>query len=321
MQELSGEQRANARGGTLTTVLLDSDWDDDRRRRAAYAGTFFLFSPRPASLELVELARSLLEAAFAPHHPTEAQHHLSVETYASVLAELKPAYIHHPDCKRYIRDLMDELGCDTSSVYFDVPKLRSATANGYLSTGIAYAFPPHRDMWYAAPPQQLNWWFPVYPVDPANGMALHPRYFDEPVPNNSADFNYYRCNIERATAATMIGTDTRVRPGTLDPLDSSDELRLVPPVGGVLMFSPQHLHSSLPNETGLTRCSVDFRTVHRGDVEGGIGADEVDNASTGTALRDFLRCTDLTRLPDDVIARYDDDSAKDYADALVYRPM
>ena len=137
-------------------LLLDSQWSDDRRRARLYQGDLFVFSPTPAAVGLTTRARELLESAFAPHHPTKAQHHLPVAEYAAVLGRVKPAFIHDPECKRLIPRLVEELGADPRQVYFDVPRMRSATAHDYLTTGIAYAFHPHRDTWYSAPQAQIN---------------------------------------------------------------------------------------------------------------------------------------------------------------------
>ena len=51
----------------------------------------------------------------------------------------------------------------------------------YLTSGISYAFHPHRDTWYSAPFCQINWWIPVYEIVPENVMAFHPRYWTQPV--------------------------------------------------------------------------------------------------------------------------------------------
>ena len=60
----------------------------------------------------------------------------------------------------------------------------------------------------------------------------------------------------------------------------------------------------MPNSSGKTRFSIDFRTVNRRDVENRVGAPNVDSACTGTNLGDFLRATDLETLPQDVIDAY-----------------
>ena len=300
-------------------VSFDSHWTDDRKRAGVYDGNLFVFSPTPSAIALVTRARELLETAFAPHHPTQAQYHLPVADYAAVLGRVKPAFIHDPLCKRLIPQLVEELGGDPGQVYFDVPRMRSATAHDYLTTGIAYAFHPHRDTWYSAAQAQINWWFPIYEMDPNNGMAFYPCHFASSVANSSHTYNYYRWNKENRAAATgQIGSDMRVQPRMTTDIDLGPEVRLVSPVGGVIMFSGQHLHATVPNTTDVTRFSIDLRTVHRGDLENGRGAPRTDSHCTGTSLRDFLSCVDLSPLPRDIIARYDDESALEFADSLIY---
>jgi hypothetical protein len=300
-------------------VLFDTHWRDDRKREALYAGDVLVFSPVPAALALVNRARELLEAAFAPHHPTQAQYHVPVAEYAAVLARVKPAFIHDPLCKQLIPQLIEELGGDRSHVYFDVPRMRSATAHEYLTTGIAYAFHPHRDTWYSAPQAQINWWFPIYEIEPNNGMAFYPHFFARAVENSSETYNYYRWNRDnRAAAAKQVGTDTRVQPRITAEVDLDPQIRIVAPVGGVMMFSGQHLHATVPNTTEVTRFSIDFRTLHRGDLERGLGAPRVDSHCTGTSMRDFLHCDNLSRLPTEIVARYDDDSALEFGESLIY---
>jgi hypothetical protein len=308
------------RGATVTNVWVDGAAPDHERRTALYRGDLLVFSPKPSAVALADVARTALEEAFAPYDPREAQHHLAVQEYAAILGRVKPAFIHDPLCKKLISSLMDELGADPDEIYFDVPRLRSSTAQGYLTTGIAYAFHPHRDTWYSAPLAQMNWWFPVYDIEPDNGLAFHPRYFDTPVPNSSAGYNYYRWNARsRGAAASMVGQDTREQPKPLGDVELDPQIRVIAPVGGLLGFSGHHLHSSVPNTTAVTRFSIDFRTVHRGDLAEGRSAKNVDSACTGTTLRDFMRCTTLERLPADIVARYDDDSAAEY-ETLVYEP-
>ncbi len=300
-------------------LILDSWWSADRKRAALYAGDICVFTALPSALALVQRARELLEAAFAPHHPTRAQYHLPVTEYAAVLSKVKPAFIHDPVCKALIPKLVKEAGEDPAQIYFDVPRMRSATAEHYLTTGIAYAFHAHRDTWYSAPQAQINWWFPIYDMDPNNGMAFYPKHFDNALENSSETYNYYRWNKEnRAAAAQQIGKDTRVQPRLTGSPDLAPEVRIATPVGGMQLFSGQQLHATVENTTEVTRFSIDFRTVHRGDLEKGLGAPRVDAKCTGTSLRDFLSCVDLSPLPAEIIAKYDDESAIEYAESLIY---
>ena len=290
----------------MNAVYLDAKMSDDARRRALYDGQLFLYSPTPASLELVRVTRQMTEDAFAPLDPEAAQFQLPVEKYVEILAALKPKFIHHPRCKELLPRILGELGCDLTKTYFDVPRLRTATSDNYLTSGIAYAFHPHRDTWYSAPMCQINFWMPVYDIEPDNAMAFHLRYWARNVRNGSADYNYAEWNREsRQQAAQHIKTDTRKQPRPEESIDLDPQVRLICPPGGIIVFSGAHLHSTVPNTSGRTRFSIDFRTVHLDDAVADAGAPNVDSASTGTTMADYLRSTDLARLPAELISRYD----------------
>jgi hypothetical protein len=95
-------------------------------------------------------------------------------------------------------------------------------------------------------------------------------------------------------------------------------IRFICPVGGIVLFSGAQMHSSVPNTSGVTRFSIDFRTVHLDDAAEKRGAPNIDSACTGTVMRDYIRCTDLSRMPEEVIALYDDGTEID--GELVYVP-
>jgi hypothetical protein len=229
---------------------------------------------------------------------------------SEILATLKPAFIHHPECKRLLPQVMAERGVDLNATYFDVPRMRSAYPSHFLSSGIAYAFHPHRDTWYSAPMCQLNWWMPIFPVLADNAMGFYPKHFSTPVENSSDTYNYYEWNtINRATAAQNVRSDTRQQPKAQAPIDPVS-VRYLPPPGGVILFSGAQLHETVKNTTDTARYSIDFRTVHIDDVRGRKGAPNIDSHSTGTTMRDYLRATDLEKIPDELVALYDDPSSE-----------
>lgn len=293
----------------MASVHFDQKLSDQERRERLYAGDIFIYSPTPAAQELVALARDMLEQAFAPHDPRHIHGVLPAEETAAILGKLKPAFIHHPECKTIIPRILSEHGIELDRLYFDVPRLRSAYPSHYLSSGIAYAFHPHRDTWYSAPTCQLNWWIPIYPLNPDNAMGFYPRYFSEPVRNNSEIYNYYEWNAKnRATASQHVKTDTREQPKPQQPIEGKSE-RYLPPPGGLIIFSGAQLHETVENTTDVARYSIDFRTVHLDDVRDRRGAANVDSRCTGTTMRDYLRATDLAKLPEDLVAIYDDGTA------------
>ncbi|ASJ75103.1 hypothetical protein [Granulosicoccus antarcticus] len=290
----------------MTAILFDQPLDDDKRRERLYAGDILVYSANEHSMALVELAREMIHEAFpGGGDPALAQFEHSVEDYAQILMKLKPAFIHHPECKKIIPRLFESLGCDLDQMYFDVPRMRTSTSDDFLTSGIAFAFHPHRDTWYSAPMSQINWWLPIFDIEAGNAMAFHPKYFDAPVKNSSETYNYQEWNAtSRFTVDQNVKTDTRPQPKAQEEVELEPSLVLVPPPGAMILFSAAHLHSSIPNSTGRTRFSIDFRVVHEGDLRAERGAENVDSRCTGSAIGDYLCASTLEHLPEDVQAAY-----------------
>lgn len=287
----------------MTVIYVDSPVSDDERRTRLFAGDLFVYSPTPQSLALVEFARSMAEEAFAPYPPPQAQHHMDGQAYVDVLAKLKPTFINHPRSKELVAEILGGLGADVTQTYFDVPRLRSMTSE-FLNAGLTLQFETHRDTWFSAPFCQVNWWMPVYDVVESNIMAFHPPYFADGVKNSSRTYDYAEwVAYGRAAAAQQVDMETRQQP-ELEQEIATQDIRLVTPPGGLIIFSGAQLHTTVPNTSGTTRFSIDFRTVHRDDVAEVRGAPNVDSECTGTNLGDFLRATDLEQLPEDLIAAY-----------------
>ena len=290
----------------MNAIMFDAPVSDDQRREMIYRGQLFVYSPTASSLALVAFAREMAEQAFHPLNPETAQYNLPVERYAAILAEMKPKFIHHPRSKECLQGIFRELGCDLNKTYFDVPRMRTSTSDDYLKVGIAYAFHPHRDTWYSAPMCQINWWLPIYPIVPENAMAFHPRYWSQGIRNGSANYNYQEWNrTSRQNAAQFIKEDTRKQPRPEEPVELDPQIRVIAPPGGLLLFSAAHLHSSVPNTSGRTRFSIDFRAVNIDDVKSRAGAPNVDSECTGTCMHDYLRGTDLEHVPEELYGSYE----------------
>jgi Phytanoyl-CoA dioxygenase (PhyH) len=290
----------------MNTVYFDSAVGDDLRRERLYEGQLFVYGPRPSTLALVEHARMMLEEAFGDLDPLTAQFEMPVEEYVAICAPLKPAFIHNDRTKELVRAVVAEIGADLEQTYIDVPRLRMVTSDAYLTSGVGYAHHPHRDTWYSAPMAQFNWWLPIYDIESESSMAFHPNYWNRAVKNGSREFNYYEWNsVGRRDAAKQVKADTRKQPKPEEEMELEPELRLVMPAGGMVIFSAAHMHSTVPNTSGRSRYSIDFRTVNRVDLEAGRSAPNLDTECTGTSLRDFVRGTDGSQLPEELIGRYD----------------
>ena len=91
------------------------------------------------------------------------------------------------------------------------------THGNYLTAGLAYAFHPHRDTWFSAPPCQINWWLPVYDISAENTIAFYPRYFREPVAELVARLQLLQVEPGKPPRGgrKQIKTDTRKQPQAL----------------------------------------------------------------------------------------------------------
>ena len=229
----------------------------------------------------------MLEQAFAPHDPRTIHGRKTPEEVAAILGKLKPQFIHHPECRRIIPQIMIEHGVDPECLYFDVPRMRSAYPSHFLLSGIAYVFHPHRDTWYSAPMCQLNWWLPVYPIEPDNALGFYPRYFGEAVKDNSEIYNYYEWNTKgrgdgRAARQERHGGAAegaaRTRAGHRAP---------PPPPGGIIIFSGAQLHETVPNTT-TSRATASILGPCTTMTSWRAARANIDSRCKGTTMRDYL---------------------------------
>ena len=221
----------------MATVYFEPKFSDEVRRQRLYEGNLLVYGPRPSTLAFCAFAQDMIRSAFGNTDPRKAQYQMSAEEFAGILGSLKPSFIHHPKAKEHLRAIFEEMGLDTDKTYFEVPKMRSSTSDNYLTTGIAYAWHPHRDTWYSAPACQINWWMPIYEIESENAMAFHPRYWDQAVANTSGGYNYYQWNKYHRTQITQyLKADPRPLPKATEVLELDPQIRLICPVGGMIMF-------------------------------------------------------------------------------------
>lgn len=290
----------------MNVIHFDSKMSEQARRQRLYEGEIFVFSPTPSTLALSDYARERVGEAFGGLDPQTAQFEMPVEDYVGIIGPLKTNFYHDARSHELLLGIVSAFSCDLQETYFDVPKLRMVTHGGYLTSGMGYAHPPHRDTWYGSPFSQINWWMPVYDLASENSLALHGEYWSRPVKNNSQSFNYFDWNRARKTVAQHVKTDTRLQPHPEESVEMESQTRVVCPAGGIILFSGAQLHSTVPNTAGVARFSIDFRTVHAGDLAAKRGALNVDSFPPASNLRDFRRGSDLSSLPPDVIAQHEE---------------
>ena len=148
--------------------------------------------------------------------PNTSHEHIEPAEMAKILGAWKPRFIHSEMSKKLVRAVIEEAGFPAEQTHYDLPKPRTSFPVGHLTTGVAFAFPWHRDVWYSAPAQQINWWLPIFPVREDNAMSFDLASFDRAVPNSSDTFDYYENNARRLTTATQVTKERQARPGALD---------------------------------------------------------------------------------------------------------
>jgi hypothetical protein len=284
----------------MPAILTDPALPAGELRQRLYSGDLVILTRLRALEEFVGYMRDELTALFAPYDPEHVHEHIEPAEMAKILGEWKPRWIHAERSRELVRAIIAEAGFDPAHTYYDVPKPRTSFPSGHLTTGIAFAFPWHRDVWYSAPAQQINWWLPVFPVRETNAMSFDLASFARAVPNTSADFDYYRNNAQRLSTAKSVGKEVQARPAAIDHTPGVDVIPLPAP-GGVLLFSGAQLHTSIPNTSGLARYSVDFRVVDARDLGTGRGAPLADAYCTGTAIRDFVSVTDESAFDENLV--------------------
>jgi hypothetical protein len=287
-----------------TPIYVNRHLDDDNRRQRLFNGALFLYSCPMASRKIIDWARELIDAAFGDlqdvHHAHEK---LTVEDFVKRAGPLKAKFTNDPKTVELCQELIVGMGCDPELTYLDLPRLRVAPPGNYLTSGVSYAYKPHRDTWYAHPRQLVNYWVPVFDSEPSTVMSMFIDYWQRPVSNVSAQWDYDEwVKKSRFVASDNIGEEKRRHPVPTQDLGETTDLRIVQNAGDLMVFSTCQLHATAPNETDYIRYSYDLRTIHLEDVRNERGPENIDGFATGSTLKDFLRVSDLCSMPQEIVA-------------------
>ncbi len=266
-----------------------------------YAGGIVRFGNLAAMQHLVAHARRFVETRLTPHDPVRIHAALDREALALRLADVQRAFSRDDDTKRLWRALFEEAGFDPDDtardrlfLRFQPPIPPEGGPHRARSTGTV-GF--HRDSWGTNLYAQVNWWAPVYPITVERTFSFLPELFDQPIPNDSADFDLAEV-MERGRAAGPAGDRGKMAPAPLPGTDLGPGVPVVIDPGEVIAFSAQHAHVGVPNQSNFTRISLETRTVRLGDLQAGRGARNVDGKAKWIAHGMFRRLLDGVRLTD-----------------------
>jgi hypothetical protein len=263
---------------TTSIHLLSGPLDDERRGELVFRGDLLVFKQVEPLLEFAGLVDELLERA--PDPPGE-----------DAIDELKRQVKGDAQVKPLVRAALERVGVDPQRTYWDSISLRvvppvDAEAERRQLGRIGF----HRDTWGSNVLEQTNWWTTIRPLAAERTLAFYPAYWSRPIQNTSAEWDLDAIRERRRSGERA--EDLPIVPEPSEPVDTSSELRMVIEPGDLLCFSGAHLHASVPNVSGETRCSVELRTVNIDDVARNRGAPDLDGRAPIVPLEWFRSMVD-----------------------------
>lgn len=237
--------------------------------QAVFAGDLVVFSDIAAMRDIVACCRQIVEAHFGPE-PQTAERTLAPEAFRKAALSARKSAAGDAGIDTLWRAGLSQIGYPVDDMLLDRMLLRVAPSRDEVRGRFARPLPAHRDSWGSAIMSQVNWWAPLYELAPTRTMVIWPEAFDTPVENTSGEWDY-------ETLLSRQKPDYPLLPQTRETPAAPGLPVLIEP-GQLLAFSAAHLHASVSDESGLTRFSLDTRTVWQADVDAGRGAPNVDGA-------------------------------------------
>ena len=263
-------------------------------RRSLYDGDVWLTPPTSPSQALVAEVRRRLGDALAcdPSEARDVAHQLPNAELFARIGRLRKALYLEPDFHAAIREVITARGFDPARVAFDPLRLRVVLHRGHDNPLAAPVYHPHRDTWYAHPRALIAWWIPLDDLAAHETFVFYPDRFRASVDNDSEIFDYGDWvrdgwELKIGWQRQRSGVEARY-PRAAPGVDGGRSVGFACRAGDNLLFSGAQFHATLPQATGRTRFSLDFRIVDLDDHAAGLGAPNVDNRSRGSSLGDYV---------------------------------
>ncbi len=252
----------------ISLRILSDALEDGQRREAIYDGDLIVFKDVPPLKEFCAFTDAMILDTLGTSNPVKAQFELGQDEYSSRVETLHKRFRADAKAKESFLAALAHVGVELERTYWDWLHLR-VSPHGEEHTGRRTAkLGFHRDTWSSNVYSQTNWWAPIYPITSGRTIAFYGDYWEKPLKNTSADWD-----LEEIRSGT---SKAPLVPELAEDVDTASEFRPVIEPGDLLCFSGAHLHASVPNATGLTRFSIEARTVDSTDVAEGRGALNID---------------------------------------------
>lgn len=236
-----------------------------------FDGALVLFRGLPSIDSLTARVRAIVEDTFETNDPVRAEADLAPVDFRRKSVAARKRVVDDEATNRIWHQVLAETGYPPETCYCDRLRLRIVPSRQDIHGRVIRPLPAHRDSWASGITAQINWWLPLYPITATRTMLVWPDAFRVPVANDSGTWDYARLIDGRHRNYPMLPTAaTPAQPG----------LPVVIEPGELLAFSAAHLHASQSDQSGISRFSLDTRTVWDADVRAGRGAPNVDGAGT-----------------------------------------
>ncbi|EGG98233.1 hypothetical protein imdm_325 [gamma proteobacterium IMCC2047] len=266
-----------------------------------FQGEVLLFRGVPALFTLIDYADRLLKKHLGDIDPTTVQKHLDETDYLTLMGNAQYEFRTAKQPKTLFFEALRQVGVDPNTTYWDHFPLRAVPCGQSHRGGRCGWVDVHRDSWGSTIDAQLNWWAPIYPLEPERSMAFYPDYWHQPLANDTATWSIDEYIRQRNLLPNQeLKVPYSSVPLPIEPVDDSNVCPVMLEPGDLLCFSSAHLHASMPNTTDRTRFSVEMRTVNINEVLAGNGAPNVDNAGPKPMYQWFRRISDNSSLQSDM---------------------
>lgn len=261
----------------VTLHVCHDPLDDHDRASHVFAGDLMVFTAVPGLAAFRDRVDEVIRDMLGTNDPETAQVELEKQTYAHAVQEIQRRVRTDTVTHRLLLTALENTGVDLSATYWDWIHLRilpHTREHSSAQTGW------HRDTWSSNVHAQTNWWTPIYPLTPDRCLRFAPQHWAEPVANTSRQWRPPTRGANQRPYPTNPPAQPLI-PEPMEDLTNLPELRVVIAPGDLLCFSGAHLHSTVPNTSGLTRFSIEVRTVHQADIDDDRAAPNIDaDAST-----------------------------------------
>ncbi|MFT5429684.1 MAG: myxalamid-type nonribosomal peptide synthetase MxaA [Myxococcota bacterium] len=244
---------------------------EDAARRAVYAGRVLKRGANDGSKRLIALANELLRDSFDDVGPArDAQQTMDPIVFFKRMGQIRKVLYLEPQFHRAMLDAIAAAGFSPEAYACDPTRLRIVAHNGHTNPRAAPVYYGHRDTWYGHSQSLMTWWIPLDDLPAAETFVFYPERFTVPVPNDSERFDYDEW-VSKGWGL-KIGWQDRDDglkadyPGPIGDIDAGPALGFNCLAGDNLLFSGAQYHQTLPQTSGRTRFSIDFRLVHLGAV-------------------------------------------------------